>query len=310
MPSFQHSLLKLSAVNFNRAVNKEIAHIQNLRRLANLSAITLSLPAGVKISELDIYGMATERITPKGADPRRTILFVHGGGYALGSLVTHRALAAKIAKECHANALVIDYRLAPEFPFPAALEDTTKAFKWLLAEGYLGEEIIMIGDSAGGGLILSTLMTLRQLNLPMPKAAVLMSPWADLTFDSPSAKKFGAADPIVTLPEIEGWGPAYAGTYPLDHPLISPLEGELDGFPPILIQVSDCETLTDDATRLATKIKEAGGEVDLQIYPGLVHVWQLFWRLVPEATEAIDCIAQFTQKHWQQNNQRPFSHVA
>ncbi len=96
----------------------------------------------------------------------------------------------------------------------------------------------------------------------------------------------------------------------MDHPLISPLEGELDGFQPILIQVSDCETLTDDATRLATKIKEAGGEVDLQIYPGLVHVWQLFWRLVPEATEAIDCIAQFTQKHWQRNNQRPFSHVA
>lgn len=305
MPSLQHNLIRLSAVNFNRALNKEIEHVQNLRRLINVSSSSLAMPGGVAVKSIDIYGMKTERLSPRNSDGERIMLFVHGGGYAVGSLSSHRGLAGRIAKACRATALLIDYRLAPEFPFPAALEDTTKAYKWLLAEGYKGEQIIMVGDSAGGGLILSTLMTLRQLNLPKPTAAILMSPWADLTFNSESAKKFGAQDPVVTLPDIEGWGPAYAGEFPLDHPLASPLYGKFEDLPPILIQASDCETLTDDAVRLEQRISAAGGKVELQIFPGMIHVWQLFWRLVPEATEAIGRMAKFVDTYWPSNNPQP-----
>lgn len=296
MPSLQHSLLRLSVENMRRSVSMNASQIPAVRRMLDLSASALYLPLGVQSKALKIGDMAAEWLTPKQADPKRVLLFLHGGGYAVGSLTTHRALAGKLAMMAGTQALLIDYRLAPEHPFPAALEDALHAYQWLLGHGYAADQIIVAGDSAGGGLSMALQLCLKDLQQPLPAGAVLFSPWVDLTFSGPEALVHQPHDPVVQAEQVREWAYAYAGQHPLWHPMISPLFGDLSGLSPVLIQASDCEVLTDDAVRLANALGDAQVETHLQLWPTVLHVWQLFWRYVPESLDALTHAADFMQK--------------
>ncbi|MDX2283994.1 MAG: alpha/beta hydrolase [Bacteroidia bacterium] len=292
-------MLRLSVWNVQRLIRMDVAHIPDLRRTLDLSSRALTLPFRMEAKPLNIGQMRAEwLIGSQSQETRRVLLFVHGGGYAVGSLQTHRGLAGAIAQAAGARCLLIDYRLAPEHPFPAGLEDAALAYQYLLQQGYAPHEIAIAGDSAGGGLSLALLLSLRELGVPLPAACVCMSPWVDLTFSGESAKTFASQDPIVLVPQVRGWADVYAGRYALEHPMISPLYADLSGLPPVLIQASDSEVLTDDARRLGARLAAAGNDVTLQIWPGTLHVWQLFWRYIPEAEDAVARIGRFLQARW------------
>ncbi|GIV40035.1 MAG: hypothetical protein KatS3mg033_1835 [Thermonema sp.] len=298
MPSIQHNLLKLSLKTAGLAFSFSKPSVQGMRSLLELMSLYTYMPWGVHFRPLDIDGMYAEWITPSDARPEKVVLYLHGGAYALGSPNTHRAFVGHLAKEIGANALVIDYRKAPENPFPAALEDAIKAYDWLLKEDYLPKNIIFAGDSAGGGLALAALVNLRDKQMPLPAAALLFSPWVDLTLSGESILQNKENDKILEAWELHEIGDDYAGAYPLDHPLVSPLFANLEGLPPLLIQASDGEVLYSDATRLRDKAEAAGVRVELQIWHDLIHWWHLFGKFLPEATEAIEEAARFARKTW------------
>jgi len=266
----------------------DVTNIPRLRRQLDVSASALTPPSGVPTKSEKIGELTAEWVLPPNAHPEQVMLYLHGGGYSIGSIETHRGLVAKIAKDANIKALAIDYRLAPEHPFPAALEDAVHAYHWLLDQGYASDQIILAGDSAGGGLVMALQLCLKEMQVALPAGSILFSPWVDLGFTGESVKTHQYSDPIVNASKVKAWGEAYAGEYPLTHPMISPLFGELSGLPPVMIQVSDAEVLTDDSIRLAHAIEMAGGVVHLQVWEGLIHVWQLFWRYIPEAREALE----------------------
>ncbi|MEO0896593.1 MAG: alpha/beta hydrolase [Bacteroidota bacterium] len=293
MPSIQHQLLLLSARNIGKAVNRDLSQVQSLRRLLDVSTVPLGLPRDVQTKTEQVGKLPVEWYFPKGADTSKVILYVHGGGFAVGSVQTHRALTARMADVAGCVAISVEYRLAPEHVFPSGLEDVVQAYEWLILKGYNPSDIVMAGDSAGGGLVMATLLTLRKLGSPMPAGAILMSPWVDLTFSGESAEAHKATDPIVVVDEIRDWAVVYAGKYSLLHPMVSPVFADLSNLPPIYIQASTAEVLTDDAVRLHKKIEADGGMSEIKLYEGLIHVWQLLWRYVPEAQEAIEKQAEF-----------------
>lgn len=293
MASFQHRLLKLSSHGLKHWVSLAPEHIPQLRKRLHLAARRLRPPKGLRVKADKLKHLPLQWLHPVGADADRVILFLHGGGFAVGSIQTHRGLAGRLAQLANMPCLIIDYRKAPEHPFPAALEDALSAYKYLLAKGYAPHQIVIAGDSAGGGLALSAQLAMKEMNLPLPAACVCLSPWVDLKFKGKSATTFLAKDPVVRVPEVRTWAYLYAGTHKLSHPLVSPLYADLSGLPPIFIQVSDQEVLTDDGIRLAQAIEAAGGQVSLEIWGEMMHVWQLFWRWVPEADRALRQAAAF-----------------
>ena len=242
-------------------------------------------------------GVKAEWIVAPGADPARVILYLHGGGYVMGSINTHRAMVARISRAAKAKALALDYRLAPEHPFPAAVDDATAAYRWLLAEGYKPNKIVISGDSAGGGLTLATLLALRDAKTPLPAAAVPISAWSDMEGTGASVKTRAAVDPMVGSTSLSGMAKNYVGNADPKNPLLSPLHGDYTGIPPMLIQVGDAEILLDDSTRVAEKAKAAGVKVDLEVWPEMVHVWHVYAKLLPEGQQAIDRIGQYVQEH-------------
>ncbi|GAB2947469.1 alpha/beta hydrolase [Hymenobacter coalescens] len=242
-------------------------------------------------------GLVAEWIEPEGADAQRVLLYLHGGAYVMGSLNTHRGFIGALAQRCGLRALSADYRKAPEHPFPAALEDAVTAWQWLLTQGYRPEDIVVAGDSAGGGLALALLLYLRDAGQPLPAAALGLSPWTDLAL--PAAARPHDELKLVEALEIRAWGQQYAGTTPLTHPLLSPLHAALHGLPPLLLQVSDGELLYPDTLALAARARAAGVPVTLQSFAGLVHWWHLFWRTVPEARTALQRAAEFVRGIWQ-----------
>ena len=241
-------------------------------------------------------GVPSEWVSVPESRPDRVILYLHGGGYVIGSLNTHRELASRIARATQARALVIDYRLAPEHPFPAAVEDAVAAYRWLLGTGIPPARIAIAGDSAGGGLTLATLLALRDAKLPLPAAGVCMSPWTDLEGTGASAQPGGADDPLLQLAGLREMGQHYAAANPR-HPHAAPLYADYRGIPPLLIQVGTRELLLDDSTRVAAKAKAAGVDVTLEPWEGLIHVWQLFGPNVPESEQAVARIGEFVRKH-------------
>lgn len=298
MPSFSHGLLKLSADNMQRVMGVDLNNIPRVRKFLTLSGPTLALPKDVETRTNTWEHLPVEWLYPVGANKEKVILYLHGGGYSVGSIQTHRGLAARLAQWANTTAVVIDYRLAPEHPFPAALEDAVLAYQMLLAKGYDPGHIAIAGDSAGGGLAIATLLALRDMkHLPMPGCTLCFSPWVDLSFCGESAKTNAEFDPIVRIKEVSNWGYDYAGEYEINNPLISPLNGDLSDLPSIMIQASDKEVLTSDATRLAEKLEAVGNDVHLQLWPELLHVWQLFWRMVPEADDALKAAGAFIDAH-------------
>jgi acetyl esterase/lipase len=230
---------------------------------------------------------------PGGSD--RVLLYLHGGAYCLGSVHTHRELMGRMAQATGCRVLALDYRLAPEHPFPAGLEDLLAAYGWLLAQGIDPAQIFLAGDSAGGGLTVAGLLALRDAGMPLPGGGICLSPWVDLTLSGASIQERAKADPILDPASLARYAAAYAGETPLTAPLLSPLYAALHGLPPLLIQVGADEILLDDALGLARKAREAGVDVTLQVWPGLFHVFQTV-AFLPETRQALEGAARFVER--------------
>lgn len=243
--------------------------------------------ANVDIETLTVAGMYAEWIKPKGANSQQVLYYLHGGAYAVCSLQTHRRLIAKLAEAAGIIALAVEYRMAPEAPYPAATEDALAGYQHLLLQGYEGRNIIVAGDSAGGGLTAALLQLLRDNNLPQPALAVLISPWADLEGTGESNVTYDVASSIINQRGLLYQGKLYAHTTDIRHPLVSPIYADFTGLAPMYIVASRHELIFDDSVRIAAKADTAGIPVTLETYPHVMHVWQIFDYLLPEAKESI-----------------------
>jgi epsilon-lactone hydrolase len=241
---------------------------------------------GFAYSDFTIADMKAEWIMPDGADASKVLLYFHGGGYATGSINTHRALVSQIAKNAGIKALVIEYRLAPEFKYPAPVEDAVNAYKWLLQNGFKASDIAFGGDSAGGGLTIGTLLYLRDNHIPLPKCAIALSPWLDHTMSGNSYASHKDIDPMLVAEAMPVWSKHYMGDADPLSPYASPIFHDLSGLPPIYIQVGEEELLLDDSTRFSEKAKLAGAEITLEVFAKEFHVFNAFWRILPRAREA------------------------
>jgi len=257
-----------------------------LRRNFDLLGSMSPLPDGVRCEPVDAGGVPAEWITPPVADDR-TILYLHGGGYVIGSIGSHRAMIARIAIAARARALAIDYRLAPEHPYPAAVDDATAAYRWLLAQGIEPARLAIAGDSAGGGLTAATLLALRDAGDVLPAAAVCISPWLDLACSGETMRTKAADDPVLTPERLQRWAGQYLNGTDARTPVASPLYGDLSGLPPLLMQVGTAEVLLDDSLRFAERARAAGVDVTLEPWEELIHIWPIFFML-PESQQAIE----------------------
>ena len=253
------------------------------------------LPEGVTFEKTVAAGVPAEWLTTPASDRTRVVLYLHGGGYTLGSIETHKGLGARIAEASGTRVLMVDYRLAPETPFPGAVEDATAAYAFLLDEGIAPEQIAIGGDSAGGGLTLATLVSLKEQGKPLPGAAFALSPWVDLEGLGESMQTRAAADPMVQKEGLVRMGDLYLADADPKTPLAAPLYADLAGLPPMLIQVGTAETLLDDSLRIVERLRDAGVSVELQQYEDLIHVFQAFAPIVPESLEAIGKIGAFVK---------------
>lgn len=255
-------------------------------------------PEGVSVERMALGGRPGERLVPEATTDGGTVLYLHGGGYCTGSLDTHRGLAGRIALAAGCPVITLDYRLAPEHPLPASVTDALGAYHHLLVGGTRPERIAIAGDSAGGGLTVATLVALRDEGSPLPAAAVCLSPWVDLTQTARSYDTWGHCDPMVTKSGLDVMAEAYLAGAPASSALASPLFADLSGLPPVLVEVGEREVLLDDATRLADRLHQAGGNVSLTVWPELIHVFQAFpGSVIPEADQSIDAVGSFLSLH-------------
>ncbi|MEQ9520572.1 MAG: alpha/beta hydrolase [Parvibaculum sp.] len=264
------------------------------KRVKFLENIIAMVPAGATFSAVDDAPVKGDWLTLRGADAERTLLYVHGGSFMLERSGVHNALIANICKAAGAEAFVIDYRLAPEHPFPAGIEDVKAAYRWMLDQGVDPARLGVVADSAGGGLALAALTSLRDEGVPMPGAMALLGPFVDLTLSGNSILSNLQHDPMVS--SLEGLNICtrlYLQGQSAADPMASPLFAGLGGLPPTLIHVGAPEILRDDATRLAKRMKEAGCDVWCDIYPRMPHVWHRLGPLLPETRRSIAEIAAF-----------------
>jgi epsilon-lactone hydrolase len=252
-------------------------------------------PADVGIDHVTVPARPAEWLRPPGARADAALLYLHGGGYVIGSPRSHRHLAAAIARAAGTATLLLDYRLAPEHPFPAALDDAVAAYQWLLGRGLAPSRIVVAGDSAGGGLTVATLLAARDRGLPLPAAGVCISPWVDLTCSGATYATKAAVDPIVTRQSVNMMAEAYTGDCDPKAPLVSPLYADLRGLPPVLVHVGSDEVLLDDALGLAERARSAAVDVTLEEWPAMIHVWHWFLPMLAEAERAIGVIGRFVR---------------
>ena len=242
-----------------------------------------------------VNGIPATWCIPSGAVKGRVLLYLHGGGYVVGSAKAYRPMASEFASRLKARVLVPDYRLAPENPFPAAHEDAVAAYRWLLSQGIAPQSIALAGDSCGGGLTVATLVAIRDAGLPLPVGAAVISPWADLDVAGESAAPKTQHDPVLEVEGLKGMAGAYLGGTSPRTPSASPIYADLAGLPPLLIQVGSAEILLDDATRLAARAGAAGVKVRLDIWPEMFHVWHVYASVLDEGREALDEAAAFLE---------------
>jgi epsilon-lactone hydrolase len=266
---------------------------QKRRRAAAAERFVPPPPPGTRTLAVDAGGVRAHRIATRASQPGRHVLFLHGGGFIAGSPSLYRQLTWRVASAARASVVSLDYRLAPEHPFPAALDDAVAAYRWLLAQGAAPQRIAVMGDSAGGGLALSLLLRLRDEDVPLPAAAVALSPWTDLAMTGRSFTTNAGADPLLSAEQARRFVSYYLGGADPRSPYASPLYGEPAGLPPTIIQVGSDEVLRDDAVRMAERMRAAGCRVELEIWPRMPHVWHLFAPVMPEAHRAIARIGEF-----------------
>jgi epsilon-lactone hydrolase len=265
------------------------------RRLKRLGWLVPRPPHGTETIAVNAAGVKAERIATPASRHDRHVLYLHGGSYVVGWPGLYRDLTWRLATLCRARVLCIDYRLAPEHPFPAALDDAVAAYRWLLAQGADPHRIALMGDSAGGGLVFATMLRLRDEGVELPAAAAVVSPWTDLALTGESFRLNAAIDPLVSVelaPRVVEL--CLAGADPR-NPYASPLYGDPTGLPPTLILVGGDEVLRDDAVRMADKMRAAGCNVEIEVWPHMWHLWHMFVRVMPEAKAAIARITTFLQ---------------
>ena len=305
MPSFQHLLLKQLLTAAAAPLARRKPSVGAMRLAMEAGSLFQFMPWRVNLESFQLDNrFEAEWLRPRTAHPTRVLLYLHGGGYVLGSLNTHRSLVGSLAQRCALNVLTINYRKAPDHPFPAALDDARRAYRWLLRHGHQPHDIVVAGDSAGGGLALALLLALRDAGEALPAAGIGLSPWTDLNLPITALRRVAREESLLLdALQMRTWGPLYAHKTALTHPLLSPAQADLHGLPPLLIQVSTAEVLYDDVVRFTHKARAAGVPVTLQPFEGLVHWWHLFWRVVPEARQALDQVAGFLTAMWAQPHQ-------
>ncbi len=295
MPSAEHDAIVEMLGDGPFASDGGQLDVPRLRSEMEAATAQSVMPEGWLGEPLEVGIVPAEWLSGPTADESRVLLYLHGGGYLLGSIATHRALAARIAEAAGIRSLIIDYRLAPEHPFPAALEDSLAAYDFLLGEGLEPEKVALGGDSAGGGLAIATLVAIRDSGRPHPGPCVALSPWTDLEVTGESVDT--RVDPMVGGREdLVATASLYLNGADPRTPTASPLHADLTGLPRIAIQVGTAEKLLDDSTRIAETIRAVGGDVELEVFEDLIHVFQSFAPHVPESLEAIEKLGSFLER--------------
>lgn len=269
------------------SLDPQRADVTKARRRINAWGHLLGTARGTTVEPGRFQDIPVEWLVPQQASDGKCLLYLHGGGYVMGGCATHRQLVSYIAGAAGVRALLPEYRLAPEHPFPAAIDDSLRIYRGLLASGTSPRDVVIAGDSAGGGLAMATLVALRDAGDPLPAAACLLSPWLDLTGSGESMVSNARSDPWFEPEYLPLLAEKYCRAEERAHPLVSPVFADLTGLPRIYIQVCDDEILLSDSTRIADKGRECGVEVELETYTGLWHVFQAFARQVPESREAV-----------------------
>ncbi|MEH6616733.1 MAG: alpha/beta hydrolase [Porticoccus sp.] len=297
MPSirsyFWRTILKISA-NYNKPLDQ-------LRTKLVRDTRFLKPPKDVHVRPTTVSGVSVEWLEPPHPAKGKTMIYLHGGGYVMGSPATHRSLVARLAKACHVKTLSVDYRLAPEHPFPAGLEDALAVYSGIISQGFSPQNIIIAGDSAGAGLTLATLISLRDDNLPLPAMALCISPWTDLTLTGDSITTCAKIDPYISH-DLLKLGANYVGNHDPKNPLISPFYADLKGLPPLLIHAGTDEVLLSDTTRLVASARRANVDVSVKIWAKMWHDFHLWAPYIPEANQAIEKISEFVESHWHNSN--------
>ena len=283
--------LKRTTIDWNTSIPKLRQEVEKTAKLFG------KIPAEIEVSPAAIDGLPAEWILPVQSTKDKVILYFRGGGYVMGSVQSHRSIVAKFVKGSGVCELLFDYHLAPEHPFPAALDDSIAAYRWLLAQGISPSHIVFVGDSAGGGLSLATLIALKDQGIPLPAAAVALSPWTDLKNTGESLKTKAKVDQLTWGESWVVFSKYYAADNDPGNPWISPLYGDLHGLPPVLIYVGENEVLLDDSTRFAEKAKNSGVDITLKVWEGMFHCFPACAPLFPEAKQAMDEICAFIKTH-------------
>lgn len=291
-PEFRAALELIRATGRTNDATRSLADARN-----ELDALSSVFPVDpdITVTPEDAGGVPAEWLEAPEIDAGRVVLYFHGGAYTQGSLLSHRSLCGRLSRACRARVLAVDYRLAPEHPHPAAVEDATTAYRWSLAQGREPHQIVVAGDSAGGGLTTATLLALRDDGAPLPAGAVLLSPWVDLTMSGDSIESRAEQDPICSPASLQESATWYVGDGDPAAPLVSPLFADLSGLPPVLILVGTAEVLLDDATRLADAARQAGVDVTLEVQDDLIHVYPMLAG-IPEADQAVDRIGRWVRE--------------
>ena len=275
---------------------KELSVAEQRARMDGLAEF-FPVPDGTEVEPAKVGGIPGEWVRARRTRNDAALLYLHGGGYVIGSPKSHRHLAAALSEASGLPVFSADYRLAPEHPFPAAVDDAVAAYKGLLDSGIAPPKLAIAGDSAGGGLTIATLVALRDRGVPLPACGVPISPWADLTQGGESYRARVKRDPMIKVEGLDQMAAAYAGTTDAKAPLVSPVYADLHGLPPLLIQVGTEEALYDDAIRLATRADEAGVEVSTESWGGMIHVWHIFHPILSEGRDAIARIGSYLKAH-------------
>jgi len=267
------------------------------RRLLRELISAQPLPADVIVTAATLGGVPVAEVTVAGVEPRHVVLYFHGGVYVLGDAVQAAGLAAQIGRRTQAKVISVDYRLAPEHPYPAAVDDALAAYEALLDNGTAPADIAFAGESAGGGLAIATMVNARDHGLPLPAAAYVMSPYADLTLAGTTMDTKADADPLLSRENLQARIPDYTAGHDAALGLISPVFADLTGLPPLIIQAGTHEVLLDDAVRLARQAATADVQVTLDITPQVPHVFQAYYAILDEAAAALDRAGQLLSAH-------------
>jgi acetyl esterase/lipase len=271
------------------------ADVLAMRRNMEAAVAAVPVPEGVAFTRVEARGVAAEWTVAAGARDDVAIVYLHGGGYVMGSLDTHRGHCARISQAARARVLSVDYRLGPEHPHPAAVEDAVAAVRFVREQGFAPGRTAVAGDSAGGGLTLAALVALRDAGDPAPAAGLCISPWTDLALSGESIASKAAEDPMVRAADLALMADAYLAGQSPRLPLASPLYANLAGLPPLLLQVGSAEILLDDAVRTASRARRAGVEAELRVWPDMIHVWHAFAQILPEGQQAVEELAAFLE---------------